>query len=211
DAFPVMVRQFTQAATSDAIDEIASPVNGRPTDPASLASQLSGTNDQLTANLNFLNIIIQNNGWMPGLALWTNPTNPIPSSSEWTLGAGGLIRLYTRWPQLARSNALYTQRLNAVINSGFTLPTALERITLLRSGGQWQTNALWGDLIQNYRNRAAQFLAELQLFELQQRTNLVAGPEASQQPDARQVDFWGAVDQPTDYVPAAFLKNIPAL
>lgn len=209
-AFADLVLQFRNAATLDAVDEIASPTAGRPLlDAASLAGQLAGTNDNLTANLNYLNAVILAHGWMGGPGLSPASNTRIPSASEWSFGADGVTRLYSRWPQLARSNPFYNQRLNDVVNSGETLRAALERITLLRSGNQWQTNALWGHLVQNYRNKAAQFLAALHNFELEQRVALVAQGDSSRTPYSPYVDFWGVVNQSTDYLPSAFSQSIP--
>ena len=213
ETFTRLVRGFYQVATSNSVDEIASPVRPEPLRvAATIASQLTGTNDNLTANLNYLNTVVLENGWMSGPGLANAFGTLIPSSSEWKSGADGIMRLFTRWPQIARSNPFYlTDRLNGVINSGETLRTALERITLLRSGNQWQTNALWGHLIQNYRSKAAQFLTELHKFELTQLTNLVAGADTSRQPYMNQLDLWGPLDQGTAYLPRTFSQNVPPL
>lgn len=212
DAFVAQVRSFYQVATSNSLDEIAAPTANRPTTDAHLAQQLVGTNDNLTANLNYLNTVILSRGWMAGRGLLTGTNTQIASASEWMSGSDGMIRLFARWPQFARSDPFFVNaRLNPAIATGETLRTALERITLERSGTQWQTNALWGHLVKNYTNKAAQFLTALHNFELEQRVALVAQGDTSRIHDAPYVDFWGVVNQSTLYVPPVFSQPIPPL
>lgn len=196
-----LVLRFRNAATLDAVDEIASPVD-RPRDDGQLAVQLTGTNDLLTASLNYLNLVVQENRWMEGSTLTPDAGTRIPAGSEWSLGADGMQRLIRRWPQLARSNPIYLQRLEDVQSAGETLRTALERITLLRSGREWRTNALWGRLIAHYRQKSAAFSAELQEWNIRTTANLVAGSDPERRLHASRMDLWGPLDQGTTYQPA---------
>jgi hypothetical protein len=212
--FADLVLRFRNAGTTDAADEIAAPTVGRPTDPLSISTQLAGPNDLLTANLNYLNAIILANGWMSGSGLTLGGEGRIPSASEWMLGADGLVRLYTRWPTIARSNGLYEQRIADVKQSGEHLRTALERITLLRSGNQWKTNALWGALIQNYKLKAARLLSELEIFELTQRRTLIPLTnglvDQHRQFYADQVDYWMPLDGRVTYSPVGLESVQPS-